>query len=223
ADNHRPYTIPDEDLKEFNKVSAPLDSLRKYGFESDAEMNAFRYTDFGYKKFIEAARQEKYFNNTVFVFIGDHGIPGEASALFPNSWTAQRLTTMHVPLLIYAPGLLAPKRVHTIGSQTDVLPTIAGLCNIKYTNSTLGKDLLDSTTKGFAFVYDPDNSMVGVVKGDYLFRKQLRAKKEELVSIVNNNPVPNDAEHAAIAHEMNVLTEALFETAKYMLLNNKKK
>lgn len=222
ADNHRPYTIPDEDLKEFNRVSAPIDSLRKYGFESDAEMNAFRYTDFGYKKFIQAARQEKYYSNTIFVFIGDHGIPGEANALFPHSWTAQRLTTMHVPLLIYAPGLLAPKRVHTISSQTDVLPTIAGLCDIKYTNSTLGKDLLDSTTKGFAFVYDPDNSMVGVVKGDYLYRKQLRAKKEELVSIINNEPVPNDAEHAAIAHEMNVLTDALFETAKYMLLNNKK-
>lgn len=222
ADNHRPYTIPGEDLKEFNKVEAPADSLRKYGFESLAEMNAFRYTDFGYKKFIEAARKEKYFDNTIFVFIGDHGIPGDANALFPNSWTAQRLTTMHVPLLIYAPGLLAPQQVHTLSSQTDVLPTIAGLCNIKYTNSTLGKDLLDSTTKGFAFVFDPDNSMTGVVKGDYLYRKQLRSKKEELVSIVNNEPVPNDAEHAAIAQEMQVLTDALFETAKFMLLNNKK-
>ncbi len=223
ADNHRPYTIPEEDLKEFNKVEAPADSLRKYGFESLAEMNAFRYTDFGYQKFIEAAQKEKYFNNTVFVFIGDHGIPGNADALFPHSWTAQRLTTMHVPLLIYAPGKLAPKRVHTLSSQTDVLPTIAGLCNIKYTNSTLGKDLLDSATKGFAFIFDPDNSMTGVVKGDYLYRKQLRSNKEELVSIVNNEPVPNDAEHTAIAHEMQVLTDALFETAKFMLLNNKKK
>jgi phosphoglycerol transferase MdoB-like AlkP superfamily enzyme len=222
ADNHRPYTIPEEDLKEFNKVQAPADSLRKYGFESLAEMNAFRYTDFGYKKFIEAAQKEKYFSNTVFVFIGDHGIPGNADALFPHSWTAQRLTTMHVPLLIYAPGMLAPKRVHTLSSQTDVLPTIAGLCNIRYTNSTLGKDLLDSTTKGFAFIFDPDNSMTGVVKGDYLYRKQLRSNKEELVSIVNNQPVPNDAEHTAIAHEMQVLTDALFETAKFMLLNNKK-
>ncbi|THU40010.1 hypothetical protein FAM09_08960 [Niastella caeni] len=223
ADNHRPYTIPEEDLSAFKKVEAPADSLRKYGFESLAEMNAFRYTDFGYQQFIEAARKEKYFNNTIFVFIGDHGIPGNADALFPHSWTAQRLTSMHVPLLFYAPGLLAPQRVHTISSQTDVLPTIAGLCDIKYTNSTLGKDLLDSTTKGFAFIFDPDYSMTGVVKGDYLYRKQLGAKKEELVSIVNNDAVPNDAAHAAIAHEMQVLTDALYETARFMLLNNKKK
>jgi phosphoglycerol transferase MdoB-like AlkP superfamily enzyme len=185
-------------------------------------MNAFRYTDFGYRKFIEAARKEKYFNNTIFVFIGDHGIPGNADALFPHAWTAQRLTSMHVPLLFYAPGLLSPQRLHTLSSQTDVLPTIAGLSNIKYTNSTLGKDLLDSTTKGFAFIFDPDYNMAGVVKGDYLFRKQLGSKKEELVSIVNNDPVPNDAAHAAIGHDMQVLTDALFETAKYMLQNNKK-
>jgi phosphoglycerol transferase MdoB-like AlkP superfamily enzyme len=222
ADNHRPYTIPEKDLQEFKKEKAPADSLHKYGFESLEEMNAFRYTDFGYQKFMEAARKEKYFNNTVFVFIGDHGIPGNANALFPNSWTAQRLTCMHVPLLFYAPGLLAPKKVHTISSQTDVLPTIAGLCNVKYTNSTLGKDMLDSTTKGFAFIFDPDNSMAGVVKGDYFYRKQYVSKKAELVSVINNDPVPNDAAHAAIAHEMEVLTEALHETAKYMLLNNKK-
>ncbi|MBO9201111.1 MULTISPECIES: LTA synthase family protein [Niastella] len=222
ADNHRPYTIPEEDLTEFKKVQAPADSLARYGFESSDEMNAFRYTDFGYRKFMEAARKEKYFNNTIFVFIGDHGIPGNADALFPHSWTAQRLTTMHVPLLFYAPGLLAPQRVHTISSQVDVLPTIAGLSNITYRNGTLGKDLLDSATTGFAFVFDPDNSMTGVVKGNYLYRKQLVTKKEELVSIINNDPVPNDAAHAAIIHEMGVLTDALYETAKFMLLNNKK-
>jgi hypothetical protein len=47
-------------------------------------------------------------------------------------------------------------------------------------------------------------------------------KKEELVSIINNDPIPNDAAHAAIMHDMGVLTDALYETAKYMLLNNKK-
>jgi hypothetical protein len=96
------------------------------------------------------------------------------------------------------------------------------LCDIRYTNSTLGKDLLDSTTKGFAFVFDPDNKMAGVVKGDYLYRRQFDSKKEEFVSIINNDTVPNDAAHAAIVHEMQVLTDALYETAKYMLLNNKK-
>jgi phosphoglycerol transferase MdoB-like AlkP superfamily enzyme len=222
ADNHRPYTIPEEDQGEFRKAQYTHDSLVKYGFESNEEMNAFRYTDFGYRKFIEAARKEKYFNNTIFVFVGDHGIPGNSDALFPHAWGAQRLNTMHVPLLFFAPGMLTPQRIHTISSQVDVMPTIAGLSNINYKNSTLGKDLLDSSTTGFAFVFDPDNSMTGVVKGNYLYRKQLVTKKEELVSIINNDPVLNDAEHAAIMHDMGMLTDALYETAKYMLFHNKK-
>ena len=31
ADNHRPYTIPEEDLKEFKKVNLPADSLKNTG------------------------------------------------------------------------------------------------------------------------------------------------------------------------------------------------
>jgi phosphoglycerol transferase MdoB-like AlkP superfamily enzyme len=222
ADNHRPYTIPEEDQQEFKKVDVPNDSLKKYGFESLAELNAFRYTDFGYRKFIEAAKKEKYFDNTVFVFIGDHGIPGNANALFPETWTEKRLSTVHVPLLIYAPSLLSAKRVNTICSQTDVLPTIAGLCNIQYTNTTLGRDMLDSTNTGLAFIFDPDNNMAGIVKGDYFYRKQLQTKKEEMASVVNNEKVPEDATHKAVADSMRLLTDALYETARYMLFHNKK-
>jgi phosphoglycerol transferase MdoB-like AlkP superfamily enzyme len=103
ADNHRPYTIPEEDRQTFRGVTAPMDSLRRYGFSSNEEMNAFRYTDFGYRTFIEAASKEAYFRNTIFLFVGDHGIPGDAGPLFPRAWTDQRLTAEHVPLLIWAP------------------------------------------------------------------------------------------------------------------------
>ncbi|WP_315821925.1 LTA synthase family protein [Paraflavitalea speifideaquila] len=167
ADNHRPYTIPKEDQQEFKKVNVSLDSIRRFGFENVDELNAFRYTDFSYRKFIEAARAEKYFNNTIFVFIGDHGIPGNAGTMFPQAWTEQRLTSMHVPLLMYSPALVKPRRTDMICSQVDVLPTLASLANISYTNTTLGKDLLDSTTHPFAFIFDPDNNMSGIVKGDY--------------------------------------------------------
>lgn len=223
ADNHRPYTIPEEDRTVFKKVDVPVDSLKQFGFESLDEFNAFRYTDFCYRTFIEAAKQEKYFNNTIFVFIGDHGIPGNASGMFPEAWTAQRLTSMHVPLLFYNAARIKPARNNNIASQVDVLPTIAGLTNISYTNTTLGKNLLDSTTQSFAFVFDPDYSMTGVVKGDYLYRKQLKTGKEELVSIVNNKIPANDSATAGISKELRSLSDALYETARYMLLNNKKK
>ncbi|MEJ0079492.1 MAG: sulfatase-like hydrolase/transferase [Puia sp.] len=68
ADNHRPYTIPAEDMAEFHALRIPADSLKAYGFESNDEMNAFRYTDFSFRKFIEAAGKENYFPNTIFIF-----------------------------------------------------------------------------------------------------------------------------------------------------------
>lgn len=223
ADNHRPYTIPQEDLQAFTPVNIPLDSLRRHGFESLEELNAFRYTDFCYRQFFEAARKEKYFDNTIFVFVGDHGIPGNAGSLLPAVWTNQRLTAMHVPLLFYGPGFVAPRRSDMICSQVDVLPTIAGVARIAYTNSTLGKDLLDPATHPFAFIFDPDNNFSGVVKGDYYYRHQQQTGNEHLFSIAGNSLPGNDSSAAVLKGEMRMLTEALYETAKYLLLNNKKK
>lgn len=221
ADNHRPYTIPEEDQQEFKKVTVSQDSLHRFGFENLEELNAFRYTDFSYRKFIEAAQKEKYFSNTIFVFIGDHGIPGNAGDMFPQAWTEQRLTSMHVPLLFYSPTLIQPRRSGKISSQLDVLPTIAGLSNIAYTNTTLGKDLLDTTSHHFAFLFDPDNNISGIVKDNYFYRQQKNGQGE-LFSIINNRAPAGDSA-AAATRQLGKLTEALHETAKYLLLNNKKK
>lgn len=225
ADNHRPYTIPKEDQAVFHPVETSKDSLQKCGFESNAEMNAFRYTDFGYRTFMQAAAAEKYFSNTIFLFVGDHGIPGDAGALFPRAWTDDRLTAEHVPLLIYAPGMLAAQRLGGDCSQVDILPTMAGLCHIPYTNTTLGRDLLDSARnrgRELAFIYDPDQAYIGVVKGDYFYRRGFTTGKEDLVSVVNNDP-PSPAAQGPVKQQMRRLSEGIYETAKYMLLKNKKK
>jgi phosphoglycerol transferase MdoB-like AlkP superfamily enzyme len=205
--------------------SVPADSLRRFGFESNAEMNAFRYTDFGYRTFIEAASKEKYFDNTIFLFIGDHGIPGDAGGMLPRAWTDQRLTAEHVPLLLYAPKLIQARRDSGVCSQVDVLPTLAGLCGIPYRNTTLGRDLLDTAMgkeRSLAFIYDFDQGYIGVIRDDYFYRRQAATGKEELAPIRNDAPVPpavfNDRKT-----NLRALTEGIYETAKYMLLKNKKK
>jgi len=226
ADNHRPYTIPEEDRQEFHSITAPADSLRKCGFESNAEMNAFRYTDFGYRKFMETVSKEKYFENTVFLFIGDHGIAGDAGTMFPRAWTDQRLTAEHVPLLVYSPKLVSPARIGDLCSQVDVLPTLAGLCNIPYLNNTLGRDLLDSAAykgKGLSFIYDPDQGYIGVIRDGWLYREQLKTGKEELVSVLNNDPPPPAVTKGPVRAGMQQLAEGIYETARYMLLKNRKK
>jgi phosphoglycerol transferase MdoB-like AlkP superfamily enzyme len=109
------------------------------GFESLEEFNAFCYTDYCYRKFIEAAKAISYFDNTIFVFVGDHGVEGNATEMYPKVWTDQRLNDEHVPLLFYAPSLLVPQKRSEAVSQIDVLPTLANMILQPYTNKTTGK------------------------------------------------------------------------------------
>jgi phosphoglycerol transferase MdoB-like AlkP superfamily enzyme len=188
-------------------------------------MNAFRYTDFGYQKFMQAASAEKYFSNTIFVFVGDHGIAGNAGTMFPEAWTDERLSTMHVPLLFYAPSLLRPKRIHEFVSQVDLLPTVAGLAKISYNNTSLGRDLLDSAhtpDKAFSFLYDPEQGYIGLLMGDYLYREQLITHRGRLYPVTNNDPV-NPVLVGDSATKMAGLARGIYETSRYLLLNNKKK
>ncbi len=134
-----------------------------------------------------------------------------------DAWTSQRLTSEHVPLLIYAPRLVIPQKISKPCSQVDVLPTLAGLCRIGYTNTTLGRDLLDSTRpadKAFSFIYDPDLGYIGLVKGNYYYRRQIKTGKEELVPVLNNDPVETGNVTDSTRSLMKALTEGIFETAK---------
>ncbi len=225
ADNHRPYTIPAEDLIEFNKVNYSADTLKKYGFENNEQLNAFRYTDFNFKKFIEAAKKEKYFSNTIFVFVGDHGLRGDAGDLFPQSFSKQGILAEHVPLLFYSPTLLKPKKVRAVCSQLDILPSIATLAKQSYSNTAFGRNLFDSTNtqKRYAFIADPDIPSIGLVSDEYYYVRNLKTKSKQFVSVINNNPVLSNAINDSIKNNMSRLTEYWYQTAQYMLLNNKKR
>ena len=221
ADNHRPYTIPAEDLKVFVKKTVPKDSLLKFGFENNEEYNAFRYTDFCIEQYIEAAKKEKYFNETLFVFVGDHGIKGDAGTMLPKSFTEQGLTNMHVPLLFYAPSILQPKEYSIPVSQLDVLPSIASLCNIPYTNTTMGKNVFITVQQknNAIFLYDDFNQQIGVLNNEYYYGYQLKNPSKPIFeSALNNEVVKNDSAQK----QMDILTKTIYETAKYMLIHNQK-
>lgn len=222
ADNHRPYTIPDEDLDEFKKESVPASKFKAAGFESIEEYNAFRYADFCMQKFFEAASKEAYFRNTIFVIVGDHGIPGNAGNVFPIVYTQQRLTQHHVPLLYYAPAYIEPQKIDRISSQIDVVPTAAGLAGISYKNSSLGRDLMSpEAMKQFAFLFDMDNRQLNIVDSSFLFKHQWVTDRNEIYSILNNSPVTRTPAVEKRMQELKRLSEAFYEASKYMLTRGK--
>jgi phosphoglycerol transferase MdoB-like AlkP superfamily enzyme len=224
ADNHRPYTIPSEDLSVFKKVEFPIDTLHKYGFDDNPQLNAFRYTDFSFATFIEAAKKENYFANTIFVFVGDHGLRGNAANMFPQSFTKQGILAEHVPLLFYAPQLLQSKRIKEPASQLDIFPSVAYLAKQSHINTTLGNNLFDTTVNKnrFAFIADPDMRTIGVVGNEFHYAKNLNTGNEDFVSVINNDAVAINKRNDSIRSVMRNTTNAFYNTAKYLLLNNKK-
>ena len=224
ADNHRPYTIPEEDLKLFKKVTYPKDTLQKYGFDSNEQLNAFRYTDFNFQQFIEAAKKEAYFNNTIFVFVGDHGIRGNAGDIFPKSFNQKGIMAEHVPLLFYAPNLLKPEKIRKVCSQLDIMPSVASLAKVAHTNTSFGVNLFDSSNRErYAFIADPEWSTIGLVSDRYYSVFDMKTGKHDFVSVVDDNPVIADKSTDSIRISMEALADAWYETAKYLLLHNKKK
>jgi len=222
ADNHRPFTIPPQDTTDFKRKIVSKEELIQYGFESIEEYNAFRYADYCFEKFIEAAKKETYFDNTIFVFIGDHGVSGNATKIYPKAWTEERLTEEHVPLLFYAPKLLSPQKRKEVVSQIDVLPTIAGLAGQQYINTTLGRDVLhDSTGNHYAFIISHDEGRIGMITNDFIFTKNLNFKKEE-VHFFKEDIHYTPRQIDSIKTQMTAFTSAFYETAKWMLVHNKK-
>lgn len=223
ADNHRPYSIPPED-SDFVKRVISKDTLHKYGFESLKEFQSFCYTDYCFKTLIENAKKESWFDNTIFVFIGDHGVEGETSAMYPDAWDKGTLSDEHIPLLFYAPHLLKPQTRHEVVSQIDLLPTLAGMVHQPYLNTTLGRDVLNLKDKpNAAFIIHHDEGEIGVITNDYYFEKNLRITKETLLPINSNTISLNRKQQDSVKNKLSQLTSAIYETAKWMLVNNKDK
>lgn len=221
SDNHRPYMIPATDT-DFQRKVVSDEELKKYGFESLDEFNTFRYSDYCFKKFIDAAQKESYFHNTIFVFVGDHGVAGNAEAVYPSAWTDHRLTDEHVPLLFYAPYLLKPQWRKEVVSQIDLLPTVAGMVQQPYVNTTLGRDLLDPTkTNNFAFITNTAGK-IGIVTDDFYFIKNLNFPDEQMVPVKYSGQSYSATQRDSIQQRLSRFTSAYFETARYMLMNNQR-
>ena len=126
-----------------------------------------------------------------------------------------------MPLLFYAPGLLPAEKHGEVVSQIDILPTIAGLTGQSYTNTTLGRDLLDKQKRNhFAFIIYHDEGQIGLMTDNYYFTRNINFNKEELHLLPSVSYTVEQQDSIKI--KMSEVTTAFYETAKWMLLNNKK-
>jgi hypothetical protein len=218
--NHPPFTIPDH-LKDFHTVKLDADRLAQAGFTGNEEFNAVRLMDYSLRVFFEAAAKEPWFNNTVFLMWGDHGLPrGSRDKRFGDL----TLAIHNVPFVIYAPGLLQPRRDHRIATQMDILPTLASLLGRPYHTATLGKDLLDPAfkDKGAAFTFTTFRrpARFGLLQGDYYLNVEPDGSAA-LYRTDEPDPADRGAAEPQRKAEMLQLANGFHQWSKYLLSHNK--
>src|SRR5206468_1250801 len=84
---------------------------------------------------IDRARARPWFDRTLFVIVADHTLKGRGRTELPPE-------NYHIPLIVYAPGHVPPRRIDTIASQIDVGPTILGMLDFSYRSRFFGHDIL---------------------------------------------------------------------------------
>lgn len=156
--NHPSYVIPDY----FKPHSTKL------------EDQIVEYADWAIRQFMQEARKQPWFENTIFVLLGDHGkLVGSPDCEIPQSYN-------HVPLMIYGKGI-KPEIRQEPGGQTDVAPTLLGLLNMSYTQNDFGINLL---TEQRPYVYFSADNLIAATDTTHLYiysphdRQEFKYKKQ---------------------------------------------
>ena len=124
--SHVPWLIPDSRWKKYSS-----------GSDMDKALNAIYYADWALGELIAAAKQSGYYDNTIFILLADH-----TSEFVENVENVPNL--FHIPLLIVGPGIKSGID-ERIGSQFDIMPTIADIGGWSTPYAGLGRSLMDNS------------------------------------------------------------------------------
>lgn len=119
--NHRPYTYP------AGRIDIPSPGGR---------LGAVKYTDFAIGDFIDRARAQPWFKDTLFIIVADHGASVAGKTKLP-------LDGYRIPLIFFAPDLLKPSVYEPLVSQLDLAPTIVELLGKKGADYFFGRCLFE--------------------------------------------------------------------------------
>ncbi|MCV6609095.1 MAG: LTA synthase family protein [Campylobacterales bacterium] len=81
--------------------------------------NLMYYSDWSMGQFMEKAKKQKWFDNTIFIFTADHVMAHYQTGGFKDKFK--------IPFVIYAPKIFTPKVENKITTQLEIMPTIIDL------------------------------------------------------------------------------------------------
>ncbi|GMG88475.1 LTA synthase family protein [Biformimicrobium ophioploci] len=224
AGNHRPFTIP-EDNDGFETVQVDAAELNQWGFRNNEQFNAVRLLDFNIGKFFDMAKAGGYYDNTIFVFFGDHNNRITSTPHMAPFYEKLDLDGLHVPFFIHAPDYLEAGVDEQAASLLDVMPTIAGLVGVPYENNTLGRDLNLPSPEGERFVFtqtaDRRFPIIGAISKDFMLRMKHDASEVKLHDLNSDTPERDvSGDYPEKAARLQSLAKGIYETTKYLHYHN---
>lgn len=221
--NHRPFTIPRQN-DGFQVRDVTLEQVQAAGSRSVEQYNAVRLLDYNIGRLMEIAKASGYYDNSIFVFFGDHNTRISQIPHMAPAFEQLGLESNNVPLLIHAPGL-EPRVIEEAVSLVDLLPTVAGMAGVPFRNGAMGRDIQQPAPEGERVVplilREGTFPIIGGVTQDFLLQMQHDGSSPTLHDLAS--PTPRDdvaTQHPEEFKRLHELTRGLHETARLMLYRN---
>lgn len=152
ASSHHPFKIPEKYNGKFKKGKVEMHE-------------PMQYTDYSIKKYFETAKKQPWYDNTIFVFTGDH-----PNQIYYSEYE-KAMNRFAVPLIFYSPNpKFQLKGVNNeLAQQIDIYPTLADLIGYNKKIRSWGRSLL-SDKKYPSLIVNSDGTSEQFVFGNYIYR-----------------------------------------------------
>lgn len=134
---HGPFDVPSDWQTEGYKAK---DDMRR----------TVEYEDRSLRHFFEVAKTQPWYDNTIFLLIGDHGSRDLKGTVYDSPAVLPRIVMM-----LFSPdGSLPPAKIaDRCVAQYDVVPTVLGLLGYPEEYVALGEDMLSQDHSGYAIMF----------------------------------------------------------------------
>lgn len=165
-------------LSSHSPYDQPMDEVLAWGGNERRYINSAYYTDKCLGDFFRKARQETWYDSTLFILVADH------SHNSYRNWHPNTFEYHHIPLLFYGNALKKEFRGRQINyevSQTDIASTILSQLEIGHSEFTWSRNVMNRYYKPSAyFMFDygigwknPKGHFIWDHKNQYTFQSSL--------------------------------------------------
>lgn len=201
ASSHHPFNIPARYEEVYKGGPLPIH-------------RTIQYSDNALRRFFATAKEQPWFNNTLFVITADH------TNLLEKPESKTQVGLFRIPIILYDPsGQLPAGCRNGVMQQIDIMPTVLALLGYNEPYLAFGKNVLDPNESPWAVNYS--NEIYQYIEGDYA----LHFDGQQPVALYNyvQDPLLENnllSLEPARADRMTARLKAIVQTYMVRMINN---